>query len=156
MLGAVANVVENKRLLSESAAGPVRAPSRIGERNQPPAAWPTALLLSRHQKSLNMSDAYGQFLLSQKKIRQTHCPCNSIATALQITCHTAAHARVYNLRKSCTDIVARRHWWHGQTINHDISQHQQTALARVRKWLSPVFSNSSGAVPEQRTSWCRC
>ena len=58
---------ENKRLFEQSAAVPVRVPSHIAQRNQPPAAWPTALLLSRHPKSLSMSDDYGQLLLEHKK-----------------------------------------------------------------------------------------
>jgi len=43
---------EKKRLFQESAAGPVRVPSHIAQRNQPRAVRPTALLLSRHPKSL--------------------------------------------------------------------------------------------------------
>ena len=47
-LSAVANIPENKRLFQESAAEPAQVPSPIAQQNQPPAAWTTALLLSRH------------------------------------------------------------------------------------------------------------
>lgn len=75
---------EKKRLFQESAAGPVRVPSHIAQRNQPRAVRPTALLLSRHPKSLNMSNVYGQFLLSQAKNMPDALP-------LQLDCNSAAN-----------------------------------------------------------------
>ena len=44
---AVANHSEKKREFQEGAAGLLRVPSQIAQRNQPPAARPTAALLSR-------------------------------------------------------------------------------------------------------------
>ena len=46
---AVAKNSEKKRDFPEAAAGLFSVPSHIAQRNQPPAAWPTALLLSRHR-----------------------------------------------------------------------------------------------------------
>ena len=44
---AVANLFDKKELFERSAAGALRVPSHITERNQPPAPRPTAALLSR-------------------------------------------------------------------------------------------------------------
>ena len=58
---AVANLFDKKELFEMSAAGALRVPSHITERNQPPAPRPTAALLSRpHFLSSNqtLTDKY--------------------------------------------------------------------------------------------------
>ena len=62
---AVANLFDKKELFEMSAAGALRVPSHITERNQPPAPRPTAALLSRprfHTSNQTLTDKYPEFL----------------------------------------------------------------------------------------------
>ena len=106
-LSAVANIPENKRLFEQSAAVPVRVPSHIAQRNQPPAAWPTALLLSRHR---NWALILGPFLHLRSPFQVIHSSVLVVDRARQYwrsgvgwspqsfvlrpACHAGAHVRV--------------------------------------------------------------
>ena len=73
---AVANLFDKKELFERSAAGALRVPSHITERNQPPAPRPTAALLSRHPNTTHLPDTPGRSFTSAN-------PCNKFARALQ-------------------------------------------------------------------------
>ena len=106
-LSAVANMSENKRLSEQSAALLVRVPSHIAQRNQPPAAWPTALLLSRHR---NWALILGPFLHLRSPFQVIHSSVLVVDRARQYwrsgvgwspqsfvlrpACHAGAHVRV--------------------------------------------------------------
>ena len=104
---AVANLFDKKELFERSAAGALRVPSHITERNQPPAPRPTAALLSRHR---NWALILGPFLHLRSPFQVIHSSVLVVDRARQYwrsgvgwspqsfvlrpACHAGAHVRV--------------------------------------------------------------
>ncbi len=104
---AVAISIEKKRDFPKTAARQFRVPSQITQKNQPPAARPTALLLSRHR---NWALSLGPFLHLRSPFQVIHSSVLVVDRARQYwrsgvgwspqsfvlrpACHAGAHVRV--------------------------------------------------------------
>ena len=107
MRGAVALCIENKRISEGSASRATSVPSANDQQNQPPAARPTALLLSRHR---NWALILGPFLHLRSPFQVIHSSVLVVDRARQYwrsgvgwspqsfvlrpACHAGAHVRV--------------------------------------------------------------
>ena len=105
--GAVALCFENKRISEGSASRATSVPSANDQQNQPPAARPTALLLSRHR---NWALILGPFLHLRSPFQVIHSSVLVVDRARQYwrsgvgwspqsfvlrpACHAGAHVRV--------------------------------------------------------------